>query len=134
MALHDARTGRVIGQLAPHDDIGNDIEFSPDGRLLATTSKDGTARIFRVADGTVVATLRRDRPVVAVAFSGDEKLVATASDDDTARVWNAQTGRQLALVRHAADVDAVDLSPDRGSSPPPASTRPCGSRRRTASR
>jgi WD40 repeat protein len=69
VALHDARTGRVIGQLAPHDDIGNDIEFSPNGRLLATTSKDGTARIFRVPDGSVVARCRHDGPVVAVAFS-----------------------------------------------------------------
>ena len=112
VALHDARTGRVMRQLAPHDDIGNDIEFSPDGRLLATASKDGTARIFRVSDGTTVATLRHDGPVVAVAFSADGRLVATASDDDTARVWDARTGRQLALVRHAADVDSVDLSPD----------------------
>jgi WD40 repeat protein len=112
VALHDARTGRVIRQLAPHDDIGHDIEFSPDGRLLATTSKDGAARIFRVSDGTVVATLRHDGDVRAVAFSGDGRLVATASYDNTARVWDAQTGRQLARVRHAGDVDAVDLSPD----------------------
>ena len=34
VALHDARTGRVVRQLAAHDDIGNDVEFSPDGRLL----------------------------------------------------------------------------------------------------
>jgi tetratricopeptide (TPR) repeat protein len=41
--------------------------FSPDGPILASASEDGTARLSRVADGTVVAVLKHADEVRAVA-------------------------------------------------------------------
>ena len=62
--------------------------FSPDGRLLATTSDDDTARLWDPATGDCLRTLTGHTEYVnGVAFSPDGRLLATASDDGTARLW-----------------------------------------------
>lgn len=40
--------------LRGHDDFINDLAFSSDGRWLATASRDGTARMWRVNLGELV--------------------------------------------------------------------------------
>jgi len=46
-----------VSELVSHAHDIVDIVFSPDGRLLATTSKDNTARIWDVFSGKEVARL-----------------------------------------------------------------------------
>ncbi len=78
---------------------GGDITsaaFSPDDRLLVTSSGNGTARIWRVSDGQRLHVLRRHSgAVVEAAFSPNGRYVATAGDDSTARMWDVRTGRSL---------------------------------------
>jgi WD40 repeat protein len=65
------------------------VAFSPDGRLLATASYDGTAGLWDPATGEHLRTLTgHDGPVLGVAFSPDGRLLATASYYDTAQVWD----------------------------------------------
>jgi hypothetical protein len=64
--------------------------FSPDGTTLATTSDDGTARLWNAHTGHPTATLTgHTGPVWAVAFSPDGTTLATTSSDNTAQLWNA---------------------------------------------
>jgi WD40 repeat protein len=63
------------------------VAFSPDGRLLATASDDGSARVWEWAGGQERARVTHDEAVRGVAFSPDGGLLATASRDHTARVW-----------------------------------------------
>ena len=64
------------------------MAFSPDGTLLATTSTDGTARLWDPATGQHRTTLTGHTDWVrAVAFSPDGTLLATTSRDGTARLW-----------------------------------------------
>ena len=64
------------------------VAFSPDGRLLATASHDGTARLWDPATGEPRRTLTgHTDAVIGVAFSPDGRLLATASHDKTARLW-----------------------------------------------
>lgn len=51
VAIWDTRTGAVIARLwAPLESIWA-LDVSPDGRLLATGSTDGSVRVWRITDG-----------------------------------------------------------------------------------
>jgi WD40 repeat protein len=88
----------------------NAAAYSPDGSLVVTASEDGTARVFRVRDGSRVATLRHGQGVTDVAFSDDGRWIATSSRDRTARVWTT-SGRQIRTFRHGGVVIDLALSP-----------------------
>ncbi|KAL7742834.1 hypothetical protein ACLKA6_012258 [Drosophila palustris] len=63
-------------------------KFSPDSRLLVTTSGDGTACIWRTEDFKKWRDLSIENYWVwDAAFSADSKWLFTASSDGVARLW-----------------------------------------------
>jgi WD40 repeat protein len=65
------------------------VAFSPDGRLLASGSRDKTIKLWEVASGSLVRTLTgHTDSVFSVAFSPDGRLLASGSDDNTIRLWD----------------------------------------------
>jgi len=66
-----------------------DIAYSPDGQLLATASVDKTLKLWNVAAGGELRTLRgHKREVNAVAISRDGRWLASASADWTIKLWD----------------------------------------------
>jgi WD40 repeat protein len=64
--------------------------FSPDGRLIATASADGTSRIWDASTGQRIAELVGHQGALSsVAFTPDGERVITTGTDGTARVWEA---------------------------------------------
>jgi WD40 repeat protein len=55
--LWDARLGTLVHTFEGHDDAIRDIAFSPDGRMLASTSDDATTRLWAREGGRAIATL-----------------------------------------------------------------------------
>lgn len=100
--------------LKGHERDVTSAAFSPDGKLLATTSKDGT-RLWDVATGRTALTLtgRKSLVVHDCAFSPDGDLLATTGSDKTARLWDVGTGRQtVTLTGHRGPVYGCAFSPD----------------------
>ena len=78
-----------------HDENLTSVAFSPDGALIATGSKDETARIWDVATGRLLRVLRGHRDeVTEVAFSSDGRWLLTAGNgrDKAPRIWEVATG------------------------------------------
>ena len=99
----------LVGHLAT---VGS-VSWSPDGKRLATASRDGTAKVWDAASAKVLLILKGHASGIwAIAWSPEGKRVATASVDGTAIVWDALSGRQLfTLTGHTGQVCAVAWSP-----------------------
>lgn len=90
------------------------LAFSPDGRTLASASRDGTVKLWDLATGQEIGSLRGHLGVVAtVAFSPDGRWIATGGEDATARLWKVATKTEIKIFRgHQQWVGSVKFSPD----------------------
>jgi len=90
------------------------LTSSPDGRWLASGSWDSTVKVWEVATGRELRTLRgHGGPVLAVAVSADGRWLASGSHDRIVKVWEVETGRDVrTLSGHTNQVLAVAISPD----------------------
>ena len=109
--LYEVRTGRPVAHL---DQRGvRDVEFSPDGALLATASADGSTMLWRSSSGRLVASLDDEEGSINdVAFDPAGALLATASSDGVVRVWDvAKHDRLWYFLAHGAAARRVGSPP-----------------------
>ncbi|WP_303309982.1 WD40 repeat domain-containing protein [Hymenobacter sp. BT730] len=92
------------------------MAFSPDGQYLATGCYDDQVRFWRVADGTLAATLPGHTGTVwSVAFSPDGRYLASTGEDKTIRLWavaGASATPARTLKGHKLNIWSVAFSPD----------------------
>jgi WD40 repeat protein len=73
--------------------------FSPDSKQVVTADDEGTLRLWSVATGKVVRTLKTAAGGLwTVAFSKDGRRLVTAGYDTAVRVHDARTGKELSTV------------------------------------
>jgi hypothetical protein len=86
------------------------VQFSRDGKWIASGSFDRTIRVWRADNGQLVRVLRgHEQAVVGIAISPDSQLLASGGDDSTVRIWRLSDGALLP-TRATSDGDG---------SPPP---------------
>jgi len=109
----DLRTGTQRFRLTGHKDRITALDFSPDGRLLASASWDGTAGLWEVTSGQRLATLRAHLlGVNTVAFSPDGQRLAGGTGDGLIKLWNVTDHQEVLTLKGHRDVNQVAFLPD----------------------
>lgn len=102
-----------VARLTGHQQLINDVKFSPDMRYIASCSFDKSIRLWNGKDGKFITTLRAHvQRVYQLAWSADSRLLASSSADSTCKVWSIGSKKLLCdLPGHADEVYVVDWSP-----------------------
>lgn len=67
-----------------HQQLINDVKFSPDGRVIASASFDKSIKLWESTTGKYIASLRGHvQAVYSIAWSADSRLLVSGSADST---------------------------------------------------
>jgi WD40 repeat protein len=110
----DAATGRPLRVFACDDEPADSVVFSPDGRTIASASREGILRLWDGSSGREIRRIRgHEARQTYEAFSPDGTGLASASRDATAALWDVESGKEVR--RFKGDRDGflcVAFSPD----------------------
>jgi len=89
------------------------VAFSPDGKMLATGSRETTVKILEIPTGKVLNTFPADdSPIWSVAFNSDGTQLVAGTYHWRVFVWNLERGEPFHVFEHRAPIWSVAISPD----------------------
>ncbi|KAJ5461015.1 uncharacterized protein N7458_002567 [Penicillium daleae] len=100
--------------LEGHYEPVTSIAWSSDGGRLASSSKDGTVRVWDPITGQSISTLQgHSEWVNSIAWSPDGSRLASASYDKTIMIWDPVAGRCTSTLKeHSMAIKTIIWSPD----------------------
>ncbi len=125
--VYDSQSGAELKRFHAHDTTINNVEFSPDGELLATASRDGSVKIWNIETGVEeISFVNFPERVHDIEYSPDGGYMmiglGNAGDfpdgsdnpfDGSAYLWDLQNRAQSQVyAKHSDWVWAADISPD----------------------
>ncbi|MCY3796539.1 MAG: protein kinase [Chloroflexi bacterium] len=125
--IYDAETGEELQRLYAHRDTIANLEFSPDGALLATASRDQSVRIWDIEKGVLVTSyVDLGERIQDIEFSPDGEYLliglgeagthpdgSDSPADSSAYLWDLRNRTQSQVFRgHDNWVWAADISAD----------------------
>lgn len=102
---------KLVRTLRGHTDYISLIAWSPNGRILASSSADGTIRLWDAETGESLRTIKgHKRGVWCVAFDPTGEVLASG-DDDCVKLWETNSGNLLNILEMNTE-GAVSLAFD----------------------
>jgi WD40 repeat protein len=107
LALPGGERKSTLTVAAGHAGPVHQVVFSPDGRTIASSSRDdrdsiyaATVKVWRASDGALLFTVTGGGGEVrrSVAFSPDSSTIATVTAEGRIRLANATDGREMAVL------------------------------------
>jgi WD40 repeat protein len=91
-----------------------DIKFSQNGKMLGSTSDDGTIRLWNSSDGAFIRIFKgHTDSVFSLEFSPDGEILVSAGADKTINLWNLHNGNLIRTLKgHTGSISSVAFSPD----------------------
>jgi WD40 repeat protein/transcriptional regulator with XRE-family HTH domain len=93
--LFDTREQRVLNIIKAHSSYVSDLILSPDDTMLASSSDDGTVKIWNISTGQLLEVLKASQRVWSVRFSSDGSVLAYGDDNGLVMLWNTKTRKYL---------------------------------------
>jgi WD40 repeat protein len=92
----ETSSGKELFFLGGHTEGVSAVDFSKDGRLIATASYDGAAQLWDAKSGRRIAILSgHEDQIWSANLSPDGSRLVTASLDNSARIWDATASGRL---------------------------------------
>lgn len=108
-----AQSPEFIREFVGHEHAVLALDVSPDGRILATGARDGSIRLWSIADGRSLTTLEGQRQAVySIAFTPDGRTLAAVGEDRDVFLFDLKY-----YDRHLAGNRAHQLARRDASSP-----------------
>lgn len=116
IGLWDTKTGKIKKILLEDTSIINNLVFSPNGKILASSSEDGKIRLWDAKTGRTKKKFPSQfGGVESLTFSPDSKILASGGGGNKSkiRLWDAKTGKiKKELEGHKRRVKCLAFSPD----------------------
>lgn len=97
VSTHSGRPLRRFEQL--HSDTVLALQYSPNGKMLATGSADKTIRLLDVQQRRVIQSLDgHTHHILSLAWKDDGRQLASGSADQTVKLWDVLKGQQTRTI------------------------------------
>jgi WD40 repeat protein len=105
---------RLLGTVAErHEADVYGLEFSPNGRWLASVASDRQVGIWDVGRQRLHKfLLGHSGDLFGVCFSPDGRRLATGGEDGMVRLWDTDTWQEVAALHARANINSVAFSPN----------------------
>ena len=96
--LYDLHTGSETALLTGHTETVMHVAFSPDGKILASSARDETIRLWNTETGESLLSLSNATHPIHLKFSADGKTLISQNWNGTVWFWDITTGKQLNML------------------------------------
>ncbi|XP_052824556.1 WD repeat-containing protein 37 isoform X1 [Octopus bimaculoides] len=110
--LYESETGEQVNTLTGHHQELTDVCAHPSQRLVVTSSKDTTFRLWDMRDPSLEVNVFQGhtQPVTSSVFAGVDKVVS-GSDDRTVKVWDLKNmSSPIVTIRTDSAVNRLAVS------------------------
>ena len=111
--IRDLANGKILRTLLGHEAGITSIAFSLDGKRLASSSADKTARVWDLSDSKFPELQKIVQPtaISAVTLSADATQLFCAAGDNVIRCWAVADGTELrTFTGHSGAVSSLSVS------------------------